>query len=103
VLGFDQVHLAAKPGEGLRELAADRTGPNDAQAPRQLGQAEDGLVRQIACLCQAWDRRRRGAGARGDDGLLEAQGLPRNIDRLGSREPAFAEEDVHAQVAKAPG
>jgi hypothetical protein len=51
-------HLAPEQRKGLRQFAADRTGTDDEQALRPLGQVENRLVRQEPGLGKARNRRR---------------------------------------------
>ena len=100
-------HPAAEPGEGLRELAADRAGADDGQPPGPLGQGEDGLVGQVAAALEARYRRRLGAGAGGDHGPPEAQlavaGGTGHGDRAIGEEASFAQVDVDAGIPEALG
>src|SRR5262249_45258042 len=70
---IDEPALAAEATEGLREPAADRAGADHAEPARPLRQLEDRLVRAVARLGEALDRRRGSARARGDHRAPEAQ------------------------------
>ncbi len=55
--GLDDRHLAAEPGERLRQLVADRAPAQDRQPARQRFQIEDSLVGQVLGLRQTRHRR----------------------------------------------
>ena len=99
--GFDQVHLAAEPGKGLRQLASDRAGADHPNPFGQIGERKHRLVGQVARLFQPWSRRRGGAGARADRRFLEAQGPvtgpARHLDGLRPGEAPLADEHIHTQ------
>ena len=100
-LALEEGHLRAEAREGLRELAADRAAADHGEPAGQLGQGEDGLVREIAGLGQPGDGRLGRAGARRDHRLLEAERHARDVYGVRSGEARRAEEHVHAEVAKA--
>ena len=77
---LEEGHLRAEAREGLRELAADRAAADHGQPPRQLGQREDRLVREVAGLGQPGDGRLGRAGARRDHRVLEAERPSRDVD-----------------------
>ena len=54
----------AEAGERLGQLATDRPGADDREPPGQLGQAEDGLVGEVARRLEARDRAAPRAGRR---------------------------------------
>src|SRR3990172_7958374 len=95
--GVKQRYFRAQAPEGLRQLAADGAGADDGQTPRKLGQFEHGLVGEKARLGETWDHRVARAGARRDDGLLEAECRAVDLDRVGPGEAPVAEEDVRSE------
>ena len=78
-------HARAEARERLGQLAADGPAAEHGEPPGQGGQREDGLVGEKACLAQPGNRRRGGARAGGDHGLLEAQSVPVHRDRIAGR------------------
>ena len=69
---FEHRDIGPQATMRLGEFQSDRTAAYDDQRRRQGGTIEDGLVGKIGNLVEPRDRRRGGAGARGDD---EAPGL----------------------------
>ena len=64
---------AAEPREALGQLAAQRTGTDDRQARRKLGQVEDGFVREAAGGVEAGDIWNCRASPGADGGFHEAE------------------------------
>src|SRR6185312_13157427 len=98
---FNQIDLAPKTGEGLRQLAADRPGPDDPQTLRQLGQRKNGFVRQITGFLKAgrigYGRPRTGT----DSGFRESEnsitGRTFHLDRIKTEKPSAADIYVYAE------
>ena len=100
---MEERHLGAQTPEGLRQLAADGTGPDDGQAPRLLGQSEHGFVGEEAAFAEARHLRVVGASARSNDGLLESQARAVDLDCVRPGEVPVPQEDVDPEALEALG
>ncbi len=100
---LEERHLAPEAGERLGELAADGTRADDGEPPRQLREAEDRLVGQVAALLQPRNRRGRGAGSRADGGSREGQSGVSDPHRVASGETSLPDEDVDAEPLETLG
>jgi hypothetical protein len=90
-------HAGAEAREGLRQLAADRSRADDEQIGRQIGEREDGLVREVRTGVEPGDRWRGRTASGGDDRLPEPQACVVDDDRPFVGEGGGAEEHVHAR------
>src|SRR6266545_4931366 len=86
-----------------RRLKACASSQPMGPAPRPLDQLEHVLVGEKAGVAEAGHVRVTGAGARGDDGLLESQGRAVDLDRVRPGEAPVAQEDVDAEAGEALG
>src|SRR6056297_5115 len=97
----------AEPGEGLRQLAPDRAGPDDRHSPGTFGQAEYGLVVEIARLREPFDRRSYGTGSSRDHGLAVLELLDPtsslHLDATFVADARFTEMDVDAELLRITG
>src|SRR3990172_7671411 len=72
---LDDGRLRPAPAEDLGQFAPDRTGAEHQDPPRQLGEGENGLVRQKPRLDQPFPPRMAGPPPAGPHRLAEPQGL----------------------------
>jgi len=89
--------VTAEPRKDLSQLAADRTGADDQEPIRQLGQIEYGLVGEIARIRESRDVRDRGPRARRDHGTCEFESRAVDFDGAATDERRGAEMDVDAE------
>jgi hypothetical protein len=94
--------LAAEAGERLGELAADGSGADHGQPPRQRLEGEDGLVGEGVRLRQTGHGRHGGPRTGRDDASAEGEALAIDPDRVGRDESALPDEHVDAEVAETP-
>src|SRR5882724_12214017 len=97
VAPLDDRQLHAEPAECLREFATDRAAAEHDHALRLLVQlVENGFVREIWNVVDAFDLRNDGATAGCDDEILGAKLLTVHFHFARGYESRFAPEDIHA-------
>src|SRR5216110_2619830 len=96
VATLDDRQLHAESAECLREFASDRAAAEHDHALRLFVQlVENGFVREIWNLVNAFDFRYRGATAGSDDETLGAKLSPIHFHFVRRYESRFAAEDIH--------
>src|SRR6266851_3587198 len=93
--------VTAEAAEGLRQLAADRAGPNDDQAAWQPSQREHGLIGEEAQGREPWDGEARGPGSCCNHRAREVKRLPPDLNGIASDELCLPEENVDTELRQA--
>src|SRR5947199_9941718 len=97
VATLDDRQLHAESAECLRELATDRSAAEHDHAFRLFVQLiENGFIREIWNVVNAFDFRNHGAAAGCDDEILGAKLLPIHFHFVRGYESRFAAGDIHA-------
>src|SRR2546425_10079933 len=97
VAALDDRQLHAEAAECLREFASDRAAAEHDHALRPFVQlVENGFVREIWNVVDAFDLRNEGATAGCDDEILRAKLLIIHFHFVRRYESCFAAEDIHA-------
>ena len=98
----DNAHPASKPGKGLCQLTADRTGTDHGKPRRHLGQGKDRFVGEVAASARPGIG---GAAARAPvqmAALAKRSCFPSHLDQIGADKAALPKENIHPQLIPEP-
>ena len=98
---LDQHDFGAETGEPLRELAADGARADHREPARQVGQGENGFVRQVRHGGEPGNIRRSGPRARRDRRSREVQRPATDLDRVGACEARVTQVNINPQFPEA--
>ena len=95
--------MRPQPGEGLRELAADRPAAEHEEPRGQLIDIPHRLARESVDTVETLDARQDGRGAGRDDRLTEADALAVHLRLAGAEKVRRAERDAGAHGVESFG